>query len=603
MKKFLLCLFCCAALCALPSFAAHLGLRGCWVSTVYNLDYPSAPGLSADELAAEADAIVTRARADGMNALFLQVRPCADALYPSAIFPWSAYLTGEQGRAPDGGFDPLAYFLKKCHENGIALHAWINPYRLTRRAAGTVDEALAQLAPDHPARALRDCLILAADGCLYLDPGRPESRRLIEDGIRELLENYDLDGIHFDDYFYPAGEFDDSATVAVYGAGYADAAAFRRAAVDTLIAETHALCGRLRPAALFGVSPFGIWGNASSLAGGSDTAGGSSYLDHSADSRKWVREELVDYIMPQLYWSIGNSEGEFRALLDWWSETVRGTRVRLYVGLAAYRSVDAAAGTVWSGGDELGRQLDLLAGDARVSGAALFRWGSVCAVPAVEQAAAQRFCAQRDQYRLPRAAVTVGLTPLTPERACYTAAGSALTLSCAAAPGSKVAVFCAGVRTALTEQLDGTFRGALVPAAPEDGAVFRSSALLCTAERDDFVFVRLYGFAVTAVTTGAPAALTDVSGTDDGDSHLVRFRTGTPCAASLDLSGDALRVTLAPVKTAALFEDGYFSDIRLACGDGVCTYTLGLPDSGSLYDCRIEWRSDGVAVRIRKNGQ
>ena len=600
MKKLVCCLALSAALLSLPALAGELTLRGCWVSTVYNLDYPSAAGLSAERLAAEADAIIARARADGMNALFLQVRPCADALYPSAIYPWSSYLTGEQGRGPGGGFDPLGYFVEQCHENGLQLHAWINPYRVTRQAAGSLEDALAQLCADHPVRALTDCLLLADDGCLYLDPGRPESRALIEDGVRELLENYDLDGVHMDDYFYPSAGFDDRATVAAFGESYADPAAFRRASVDTLVAGLHDLCRGLRPTAQFGISPFGIWANAHQTPEGSATRGGSSYFDHCADSRKWVREELVDYIMPQLYWAIGADEGEFSALLSWWRETVRGTRVRLYVGLAAYRAADAAADSVWYDGAQVLRQLDALEADELAAGAVLFRYGSLASVPAMEEAVAARFIAQRDKYRFPRDTVTVGLSLTSPVRAQYPAAGEPVTVTVAAAPGSRVTVWSDGISTALSPRADGAYAGAVTPPGPEPGAEARPSALLCTAERDGFVWVKLFDFTVTPVACGEPQVVTDVAGADDENGHLVQWRTDAPCAAALDLSGDVLRVTLRPVKTAALFEDRFFTDLRVHTENGLCTYELALPGSGQDWLCALEWQPGLITLRLTR---
>ena len=175
MKKIILCLVLLTTLLAFPACAADAPLRGVWVSTVYHLDYPSKAGLSAQTLADEADAIIENAKAWGLNAVFLQVRPSGDALYLSDTQPWSALLSGKQGQSPAGGFDPLAYFVEQCHQNGLQLHAWLNPYRLTRTAAATREEALAQLCEDHPARALSDCLVFHTDGCLYLDPGRPRS--------------------------------------------------------------------------------------------------------------------------------------------------------------------------------------------------------------------------------------------------------------------------------------------------------------------------------------------------------------------------------------------------------------------------------------------
>lgn len=595
MKKFLFCILFLAALLPVTAEAGELTVRGCWVSTVYNLDYPSAAGLSAGQLAAEADAIVARAKKLGMNTLFLQVRPCADALYPSKIYPYSVWLSGTQGAAPDGGFDPLAYFITACHHNGIRLHAWINPYRVTRTPAAAPEDALTQLCQSHPARLMKDSLLFSG-GCLYLDPGRPEGRALILDGVRELLENYELDGIHLDDYFYPPDLFDDSATVAAFGSAYDTADDFRRASVNALISDIHDLTQSLRPRAEFGVSPSGIWANASQIAGGSNTVGGSSYFGSYADSRKWVREGLVDYILPQLYWSVGNNEGEFKTLLDWWCETVRGTNVRLYAGLAAYRTQEAAAGDVWYGSDEIERQIEALQASGEASGAVLFRYGSIG--EALSDAVGTQFRAQRDKYRLPRSEVNVGLALSAPRFTQYIASGSDVQVVCTAAPGSFVQTFCRGVRSALCAQADGSYRGVLTPGAPRENESARSSVPLCIAERGGFLWVKLYGHPITTVTCGDPVTLTDVSGTDKKGSHGVLFETGAPCAVSLETAGDTLRVALSPVRVSALFEDSFFSEIDMQNKNGVCIYTFTLPKSTDSYTYDIEWRESRIAVVI-----
>ncbi|MEA5039448.1 MAG: family 10 glycosylhydrolase [Clostridiaceae bacterium] len=600
MKKFLICFILLAALTATPALAGELTMRGCWVSSVYNLDYPSAPGLSVEALTAEADAIVAQAKAWGMNTLFLQVRPCSDALYPSKIYPWSAWLSGTQGTAPDGNFDPLAYFLDLCHHNGISLHAWINPYRVTRTPVGTEAEALAQLCDSNPARDMTDCLLFSG-GCLYLDPGQPRSQQLILDGVRELLENYNLDGIHLDDYFYPSDLFDDSDTVAAFGSAYAAADDFRRASVDTLVAGLQTLTHEIRPKAQFGVSPFGIWANKTQIAGGSDTVGSSSYFNSFADSRKWVREGLVDYILPQLYWCIGNQEGEFQTLLDWWGDTVRGTGVKLCIGLAAYRIPDAAEGDVWYGSAEIERELNALEASETAAGAVLFRFGSVCSTEALSKAVGARFCAQRDKYKFLRDTITIGLSPTAPTEASYVASGSILNVTCAAAPGSRVNAFSDGGRTLLTARADGSYSGALIPPPPTENETSRTSALLCTAERNGFLWVKLFSFTITSVACKDPVTLTDVSGSDQTNGHLLLFDTGTPCAVTTNLSGDALRVTISPIKAAILFEDPFFRDIRMTCENNVCVYTLALPESGAAYTCSIEWETTRIGVWIRRS--
>lgn len=388
--RILLCLFALAALLGTCSAAAEPEFRALWVSSVYNLDYPSQKGLSADALKSEADALLDLAENCGLNAIVLQVRPCADSLFPSALFPWSEYLTGTQGLAPDGGFDPLAYFIEAGHARGLEIHAWCNPYRVTRSASGSKDEALARLADGHPAKKSPDLVRLHSDGCLYFDPGLPAARQLILDGMLEIVEKYDIDGLHLDDYFYPGSEFDDADTFNTYGGAFENVGDFRRDAVTQFVSALYQGVKARNADVQVGISPFGIWANRSQNPLGSDTIGGQSYYDHYADSRGWVKAGIVDYIAPQLYWPTGAREGEYSELLRWWCDTVSGTDVKLYIGLGAYRLIDAEPGSPWEGTTEIESQIaQLSASDA--SGFLLFRAGSVRQNPALARLLARRF--------------------------------------------------------------------------------------------------------------------------------------------------------------------------------------------------------------------
>ncbi|MEA4920614.1 MAG: family 10 glycosylhydrolase [Clostridiaceae bacterium] len=377
MKKALSLLFLLAVLFSADTVnAASPDIRGVWVSTVYNLDYPSSQGLSKAQLEAEADDIINNVSNLGLNALFFQVRPCADSFFPSDIFPWSAYLSGTQGAAPDGGFDPLGYFVKKCHENGIELHCWINPYRITKTKAASKEEALALLSKTHPARLHPEYVVFHSDGCLYFDPGNPEAQALILSGIKEIIDNYDIDGIHFDDYFYPEAEFEDADTYASYGKEYTTIEDFRRASVTAFVSKVNDLVAASNKDISFGISPFGIWANSSDNPEGSNTVGNQSYYSHYADSLSWVKQGIVDYIAPQLYWNIGNKEGEFKTLLDWWSSAVKDKDVKLYIGQAAYRMNEAEVSSPWFGTSEIKQQLSLM-DDSGVEGTIFFRYGSI----------------------------------------------------------------------------------------------------------------------------------------------------------------------------------------------------------------------------------
>lgn len=352
--------------------AAENPIHGVWISSVLNLDYPSKQGLSADQLRQEADSILETMAQNDLNTAFLQVRPCADALYRSQIFPYSVYLTGRQGGSP--GMDPLEYFVEKAHEKGIAVHAWINPYRITKGAPGSIEAGLGQLAEWHPARQNPQWVRLGSDGNLYFDPGLPQVRQLILDGALELAKNYAVDGIHLDDYFYPAGNFDDSAAYGQYGGGKS-LEEFRRGSVNELISLLNEKLHKQNPKLLFGVSPAGIWANESSMPEGSKTAGGQSYFDQYADSRAWVKNGWVDYISPQIYWYCGQEGSDFKVLTQWWRQQVKGTQCRLIPGLAAYKAMAEDTASPWYGTQELRTQLAIL--EENEKSWILFRYGNL----------------------------------------------------------------------------------------------------------------------------------------------------------------------------------------------------------------------------------
>jgi len=357
-------------------------MRGLWVATVLNLDFPSKSGLSRESLCHETDALLDRAQEIGINTIFLQVRPCADSLYPSTLFPWSEVLSGEQGVPPDEGFDVLEYWLSGAHARGIKLHAWINPFRITMNETDV-------LAQNHPANLHPEWTVRHNDGKLYWNPGVSAARQYIIDGVMEIVNRYPIDGIHFDDYFYPDETFPDGETFAQ--SGEHNLLNWRRENINTLICNTNAAIKEYDESIEFGVSPFGIWQNDMSSIHGSQTRGLESYTAHAADSRRWVKEEWVDYIAPQIYWHIGHEVADYRTLAEWWAKQVSGTDVKLYIGHSGYRSVDAEPGTVWYGGDEICRQIDLNRRIPEISGSIHFRIGSYIDTPELVSALKEKY--------------------------------------------------------------------------------------------------------------------------------------------------------------------------------------------------------------------
>lgn len=351
---------------------AQDGMRGVWVSSVANIDYPSQQGLSADQLKSEADTILNNIAAMGLNTVFLQVRPSADALYQSALFPWSRYVSGTTGQAPDGDFDVLAYWVEGAHSRGLQLHAWLNPYRITRDGKEELD-ALPETSPakQHPE------WVVEYEGNYYFNPGLPAVQQLVVDGAAEIVRNYDVDGIHLDDYFYPGTDFNDAAAYARYGEDFDDIGDWRRDNVNTLIASLDETVHAINPELSFGVSPAGIWDNKADNPKGSDTNGRSSYREIYCDSVEWVKRGTVDYICPQLYWSIGYEIADFEVLVDWWQDIVSTSDVALYIGIGAYRAAEAEPGDVWYGTAELERQLDTLDNSIDIQGEVFFSYASL----------------------------------------------------------------------------------------------------------------------------------------------------------------------------------------------------------------------------------
>ncbi|MEV0691351.1 family 10 glycosylhydrolase [Streptomyces sp. NPDC050388] len=343
-------------------------MRGVWLATVANRDRPSRPGLSADRQRAELIAHLDTAVRNRLNTVILQVRPTADALWPSPYEPWSAYLTGTQGTHP--GWDPLGTAVTEAHARGLELHAWFNPYRVAPHTDPT------RLAATHPARR-NPGWVVPYDGKLYYNPGLPEVRAFAVDAMLDAVRRYPVDAVHFDDYFYPypvpGQSFDDDTAHDAHGGAFPDRAAWRRDNIDRLVRETAARVREIRPGTRFGISPFGVWRNAATDRLGSETrAGVQAYDDLHADTRRWARENWIDYICPQLYWNIGFAAADYAKLLAWWSAVVEGSGTQLYAGEALYKAGDPAQPAPWQDPAELSRHLTLAEEHPQVRGHVFF---------------------------------------------------------------------------------------------------------------------------------------------------------------------------------------------------------------------------------------
>lgn len=307
--------------------------RGAWMHTVYQPQYAQ-KGTS--ELKTYLADQLDKLQAAGVNAVLFQVRPSADAFYDSKLEPWSHFLT-KGGKAPSPYWDPLQYMIDEAHKRGMELHAWLNPYRVTTSSTEKLPSS--HLYYKEPNRFVK----FAGDKKMYFDPGLPENRKFIEDVVADIVSRYDVDGIHFDDYFYPypvkGYEFPDDASFKKYGNGM-KRADWRRKNVDLLIEGVHKRIQSIKPWVRFGISPFGIWRNKRTDSRGSDTKGLQNYDDLYADVLPWAQKGWIDYLLPQLYWELEHKSASYLVLVDWWNENA-GNR-HMYIGQDVERTMKVA---------------------------------------------------------------------------------------------------------------------------------------------------------------------------------------------------------------------------------------------------------------------
>ncbi|MDR1538608.1 MAG: family 10 glycosylhydrolase [Clostridiales bacterium] len=355
------------------SYAQGEEFRGVWVASVANTNWPSKKGLSEQEQKNEFIHLADEAKAMNLNAMIVQIRPTADAFYPSELNPWSSYLSGKQGEDP--GYDPLEFMIEESHKRGMEFHAWFNPFRVSTTSA-VLDWDEKSVMIEHPS------WVVWYDNMRWLNPGLPEVRDYAVASVMEVVRGYDIDAVHFDDYFYPypsGGKFPDKQTYNKYQDGVSDIYDWRRSNIDSFIKSVHDSIKAVKPEVKFGVSPIGVWRSKTDDPEGSNTTAKGSYDTIYADTRLWVRKSWVDYVAPQIYWEIGYSTAAYEKVLDFWvSELSANPNVHLYIGLGVYR---VGARGAWSNPNEIPNQLDLNRKSGVVKGVVFYNINSLIANP------------------------------------------------------------------------------------------------------------------------------------------------------------------------------------------------------------------------------
>jgi uncharacterized lipoprotein YddW (UPF0748 family) len=338
--------------------------RAVWVATVKNIDWPSKPGLSSEAQQKELIAIFDEHQKSGINAIMFQIRPAADALYSNNEEPWSAVLTGTQGKAPNPFYDPLTFAIKEAHRRGMELHAWINPYR------ATTDSDSLSLSENHITKT-HPTWVFSYEGKKYFNPALPEVRAYINKIVMNVVRHYDIDGVHFDDYFYPypgKTPLPDSLTFIANKRGQTNIEDWRRENVDLLIKQLSDSIHLAKSYVKFGISPFGIWRNKKDDPRGSDSNGLLGYSALYADVYKWTEKGWLDYVNPQIYFPFGYAPAAFEKLTDWWAANSFGKHV--YLGLGIYRLTQTKNG--WDKPSQMPDQIRYLRQNPNIQGTVCF---------------------------------------------------------------------------------------------------------------------------------------------------------------------------------------------------------------------------------------
>jgi uncharacterized lipoprotein YddW (UPF0748 family) len=341
--------------------------RAVWVASVVNCDFPSSKALDAEQQKAEFIKLADMHQRNGMNALIVQVRPAGDALYPSKYEPWSEYLSGTQGVPPSPYYDPLQFMIEETHKRGMEFHAWLNPYR------AVFDNKTSSIAAKHLTKT-NPTWFVNYGGKKYFNPAMQVVRTHFIKIINDIIERYDVDGIHIDDYFYPYKvgnkEFPDDWFYKKFGAGFNSKADWRRSNCDSIIKQIWEAINQQPRRVKFGVSPFGVWRNIAEDSTGSNTkAGTTNYDGLYADIVLWLKKGWMDYCVPQLYWERGHRLCDYDILLDWWNKNIFGRH--LYIGHGLYK-IDEAGAKGWRNCNELPNQIKALRTYNTTQGSAFF---------------------------------------------------------------------------------------------------------------------------------------------------------------------------------------------------------------------------------------
>lgn len=344
-------------------------MRAVWVTTLLNLDWPSKSGLSMEEQKEEFIDLLDNFQKNNINTVIVQIRPSGDAIYPSRYATWSKWLSGKQGTAPDGDYDPVEFMIKECHKRCMEFHAWMNPYRV-------VFNYETSPAPSYHISNKKPEWVVTYGKHQYLNPGIPEVRKYITNIVCEVVNKYNIDAIHFDDYFYPHEtnnkNFKDSITYKKYGQDFDNLKDWRRDNVNKFIKTVSDSIHSKKTNVKFGVSPFPVWRNkAHDAEKGVDLRASSSYDDLCADVLLWTTNKWIDYVMPQLYGNIGHKYLDYSVLVEWWNKYCENTNV--YIGQAIYKLDINSKYSEWTSSDEILEQLSLNNKYESIKGHAFFR--------------------------------------------------------------------------------------------------------------------------------------------------------------------------------------------------------------------------------------